>query len=65
MQNADGRLQIDLAARVGVAPTLSGLTGRCATVDTIWQSKLLLLAGLSPASIRLEDGCLDNSATAA
>src|SRR6266704_4956250 len=44
-----------LAARVGLAPTPNGLTGRRATLTLSGLLKLALPAGLAPASIRLED----------
>jgi hypothetical protein len=47
-----------LAARVGLAPTPNGLTGRRATLTLSGIQNLVLPAGVAPASIRLEDECL-------
>ena len=47
-----------LAARVGLAPTPNGLTGRRATFTPPGSGKLALPAGVAPAWIRLEDECL-------
>ena len=44
-----------LAARVGLAPTPNGLTGRRATFTPPGSGKLALPAGVAPAWIRLED----------
>jgi hypothetical protein len=44
-----------LAARVGLAPTPNGLTGRRATFTLPGNSELALPAGIAPASVRLED----------
>ncbi len=44
-----------MAARVGLAPTPNGLTGRRATLTPPGNGKLALPAGVAPASIRLED----------
>src|SRR4051812_1166301 len=49
---------VKLAARVGLAPTPSGLTDRRATLTPPGNIELALPAGLSPASFRLEGGCL-------
>ena len=54
-----------LAARVGLAPTPNGLTGRRATLTLPGSGELALPAGLTPASFRLEGGCLMYSATTA
>ena len=54
-----------MAARVGLAPTPNGLTGRRATLTLPGNSQLALPAGLPPASFRLEGGCLMYSTTAA
>ena len=54
-----------LAARVGLAPTPNGLTGRRATLTLPGNAKLALPAGVAPASVRLEDERLSISATAA
>ena len=47
-----------MAARVGLAPTPNGLTGRRATLTLPGNGYLALPAGLAPASVRLEDECL-------
>ena len=60
-----------MAARVGLAPTPNGLTGRRATFTlpgkglfivrgmcTINSNDVALPAGVAPASVRLEDECL-------
>ena len=44
-----------MAARVGLAPTPNGLTGRRATLTLPGNGELALPAGLAPASVRLED----------
>ena len=44
-----------LAARVGLAPTPNGLTGRRATLTLPGNGELVLPAGFAPASVRLED----------
>src|SRR5512134_1092930 len=44
-----------LAARVGLAPTPNGLTGRRATLTLPGNGELALPAGVAPASVRLED----------
>jgi hypothetical protein len=44
-----------LAARVGLAPTPNGLTGRRATLTPSGIQELALPAGVAPALIRLED----------
>ena len=44
-----------LAARVGLAPTPNGLTGRRATLTLPGNTELALPAGVAPASVRLED----------
>ncbi len=44
-----------LAARVGLAPTPNGLTGRRATFTLPGNGELALPAGIAPASVRLED----------
>jgi hypothetical protein len=54
-----------MAARVGLAPTPNGLTGRRATLTLPGNCRLVLPAGLPPASFRLEGGCLMYSTTAA
>ncbi len=54
-----------MAARVGLAPTPNGLTGRRATLTLPGNGKLALPAGGAPASFRLEGGCLMYSTTAA
>lgn len=59
------RSAFKLAARVGLAPTPCGLTNRRATLTPPGNWKLALPAGFSPASFRLEGGCLMCSATAA
>ena len=45
----------ELAARVGLAPTPNGLTGRRATLTLPGNTELALPAGVAPASVRLED----------
>jgi hypothetical protein len=57
--------EFELAARVGLAPTPNGLTGRRATLTLPGNGQLALPAGLPPASFRLEGGCLMYSTTAA
>ncbi len=47
-----------MAARVGLAPTPRGLTGRRATFTLPGKRKLALPARLALASVRLEDECL-------
>ena len=54
-----------MAARVGLAPTPNGLTGRRATLTPPGNIELALPAGFPPASFRLEGGCLMYSTTAA
>jgi hypothetical protein len=54
-----------MAARVVLAPTPNGLTGRRATFTPPDNGKLALSAGVAPASDRLGDECLSSSATAA
>ena len=44
-----------MAARVGLAPTPNGLTGRRATFTLPGNTELALPAGVAPASVRLED----------
>ena len=44
-----------LAARVGLAPTPNGLTGRRATFTPPGNTEVGLPAGVAPASVRLED----------
>ncbi len=44
-----------MAARVGLAPTPNGLTGRRATLTLPGNGQLALPAGVAPASVRLED----------
>ena len=46
---------IKMAARVGLAPTPNGLTGRRATFTLPGNTELALPAGVAPASVRLED----------
>ena len=57
--------QLRMAARVGLAPTPNGSTGRRATLTPPGNRQLALPAGLPPASFRLEGGCLMYSTTAA
>ena len=45
----------ELAARVGLAPTPNGLTGRRATLTLPGNGYLALPAGVAPALVRLED----------
>ena len=47
--------EFKMAARVGLAPTPNGLTGRRATLTLPGNTELALPAGVAPASIRLED----------
>ena len=54
-----------VAARVGLAPTPNGLTGRRAALTLPGSLKVALPAGVAPASFRLEGGCLMYSTTAA
>jgi hypothetical protein len=54
-----------MAARVGLAPTPNGVTDRRATLTLPGNGELALPAGFSPASFRLEGGCLICSTTAA
>ena len=46
---------VQMAARVGLAPTPNGLTGRRATLTLPGNGELALPAGVAPASVRLED----------